>query len=269
MSHDIPQTVFIDDTLDVAQRLAYLREWQREHEAEDSRLSARVALLDPKRPIDVQRGSQIANLRRRLRLQLVQQPLEVSVETISKVGYPILRKHLIDQFVSLSREDKLLWLHNFLFIMTPDIRELNEKITRVRNYRSMGQNRDFLLGGHSGMGKTTYLNWYTSNFIPVVESDCNFVPVIKIDAPVTNHTPKPLLQRIILECGMTYLRGDNEEDLLMKLKLYFQKCRVELLIIDEVEQIARPQLRRRVLEISNETHGVPIVCASCDPDMSP
>jgi hypothetical protein len=64
---------------------------------------------------------------------------------------------------------------------------------------------------------------------------------------------------------MTYLRRDNEEDLLMKLKLYFQKCGVELLIIDEVEHIARQELRRRVLEISNETHGVPIVCASCHP----
>src|SRR5262249_45875688 len=102
-------------------------------------------------------------------------------------------------------------------------------------------------------------------FIPIVQSERNYVPVIKIDAPVTNHTPKPLLQRIILECGMTYLRRDNEEDLLMKLKLYFQQCGVELLIIDEVEHIVRRDLRRRVLEISNETHGVPIICASCHP----
>jgi hypothetical protein len=34
------------------------------------------------------------------------------------------------------------------------------KITKkVRNYRSLGQTRNFLLGGESGMGKTTYQEW--------------------------------------------------------------------------------------------------------------
>jgi len=39
---------------------------------------------------------------------------------------------------------------------------------------------------------------------------------------------------------------------------------VELLIIDEVEHITQPGLRRRLLELTNLT-GVPIVCASCTP----
>jgi hypothetical protein len=39
---------------------------------------------------------------------------------------------------------------------------------------------------------------------------------------------------------------------------------VELLIVDEVEHILVPALRRRLLELSNLT-GVPIVCASCNP----
>jgi hypothetical protein len=267
MTYPIPQTKLINDTFNACERLTCLGEWLHTYQTEDARLAARVRQLDPKKPLDVQRGAQIANLRRRLRLQLVREPLEVSTDAIDTIGYPKLRQHLVEQFAGFSKADKLLWLNNFTFIMTPDIRELNEKITRVRNFRKQagGQNRDFLLGGLSGMGKTTYLNWYTSNFIPIVEPERNYVPIIKIDAPVTNHTPKPLLQRIILECGLTYLRGDNEEDLLMKLKLYFQQCGVEMLIIDEVEHIVRSDLRRRILEISNETHGVPIVCASCNP----
>src|SRR5437667_11879678 len=40
--------------------------------------------------------------------------------------------------------------------MTADLRKLDDKIAKVRNYRSLGQTRNFLLGGESGMGKTTY-----------------------------------------------------------------------------------------------------------------
>jgi hypothetical protein len=48
------------------------------------------------------------------------------------------------------------------------------------------------------------------------------------------------------------------------LVLFVQRCGVELLIVDEVEHITQPGLRRRLLELSNLT-GVPIVCASCNP----
>jgi hypothetical protein len=51
---------------------------------------------------------------------------------------------------------------------------------------------------------------------------------------------------------------------LQLLELYFQRCQVELLIVDEVEHIFQAGLRRRLLELSNLT-GVPIVCASCNP----
>ena len=44
-----------------------------------------------------------------------------------------------------------------------------------------------------------------------------------------------------------------------------QQCRVLLLIVDEVEHITHPNFRRRLLEISNLTKGVPIICASCNP----
>jgi hypothetical protein len=135
----------------------------------------------------------------------------------------------------------------------------------VRSSRSLGQRRNFLLGGASGMGKSTYLDWYTMQHLPAVETERTHVPVIKIDAPVSNHTPKPLFQRMILACGMSYMRSDNEEDLLMKLALYFQTCGTELLVIDEVEHIHSPQLKRRLLEVSNLAPHLPMICASCHP----
>jgi hypothetical protein len=64
---------------------------------------------------------------------------------------------------------------------------------------------------------------------------------------------------------MHYLQSDNEEELLLKLALYFQKCQVEVLVVDEVEHLTRREVRRRLLEISNLSPGLPIICASCHP----
>jgi hypothetical protein len=120
-----------------------------------------------------------------------------------------------------------------------------------------------LLGGLSGVGKSSCLNWYAHHYRPSIQPTHNHVPVVKIDAPVSNRSPKPLFLRILAACGATNVRGD-EEHYLELVELYFQRCGVELLIVDEVEHITQPGLRRRLLELSNLT-GVPIVCASCNP----
>jgi len=255
----------MNEQLNVRQRLSQLAQWQTRYQEEDRRLQARVEQLNPKLRGDVQKGAQIAAWRRRLRLQLVAEPIEISSHQIQQGGYGTLRDSLQRQFAELSRAERRLWLYNFLFIMTPALRQLDDKIARVRTHLQFGQQRNFLLGGASGSGKTTYLDFLAFTQCPTVEAERNHVPVIKIDAPVSNHTPKPLLQRIVLACGHTYLTQDNEEELLMKLALYFQQCGVELLIVDEVEHLQRPEIRRRLLEVSNLTRGVPIVCASCYP----
>ena len=258
-------TLVVNDQINVRQRLQQLCEWQEEWKKEDSHLAQRIQKLDDTQ-LASQEGAQIGSLRRRLLLRQVRRPLEISPEQVIKITYPVLRQHLVEQFVCLTPEERLLWLNNFLFIMTPDVRQLNDKFAMIRSYRSFGQQRNFLLGGESGMGKTTYLDWFTSNYLPVVESDRTRVPVIKIDAP-EGRSPKPLFQRIILACGKNYLKKDNEEDLLMKVSLYFQKCGVEVLIVDEVEHIKSYGVRRRLLEVSNMTYGIPIICASCNPNL--
>jgi hypothetical protein len=261
----MPETTPADTQLNVKARLNQLEQWQQEWSREDAQLAERVNQLRPNKWVDIQRAMQIATFRRRLRMKLVKAPLEIAPAVVREVGYEALRQSLVEQFARLSKAERLLWLNNFLFIVTPNLRQLNDKMAQVRAYRSLGQQRNFLLGGPSGMGKTTYLDWYTSNYLPTVTTDHNHVPVVKIDAPVSNHTPKPLFQRMVLECGLTGTERDNEEDLLMKLALCFQQCRVELLIVDEIEHITTPRLRRRLLEVSNLTHGLPIVCASCHP----
>jgi len=255
-------TTVVDEKFDIRLRLAQLCEWRDEWLCEDERLKARLRQLNPNKRLDIQRGDQIGILRERLKMRLLRKPLEISAK--AKDGYKGIRQNLKEQFVGLPKEDKLLWLDNFIFLMTPDLWELHEKVKYVLGYQSLGQQRNFLLGALSGMGKTTYLNWLAALHLPVVEESRNYVPVIKVDAPVSNKTPRALLQRMILECGLTYLQGDTEEDLNQKLYLYFQQCDVELILIDEVEHISHPDMRRRVLDLSNRLR-VPIICASCNP----
>lgn len=254
-----------DQTLDVRQRLAQLRVWHDEWEMQTALLDQRLDALDLSKPGALLHGAQLTRWQQRLQHTLIQIPLSIAPEIIEQQGYETIRRQLRTQFATLSRAERLEWLYNFLFLLTPDLRRLEEKIGRVRGYRSFGQQRNFLLGGVSGMGKSTFLDWYTMQHQPTVESEVNVVPIMKIDAPVSNRSPKALFQRMILECGRVYLARDSEEDLLMKLGLYFRQCRVELLIVDEVEHIQHPELRRRLLEVSNLTHGMPIICASCQP----
>ncbi len=255
----------LDESLDVRLRLTQLQEWQTEWYRIDRHLEEQVSRLDGNKLMELQQASHIANVRRRMEMTLVKTPLSIPEQVLLSLGVHRIREFFASQFAGLSREERLLWLNSFFFLMTTDLRQLDDKIAKVRGYRSLGQTRNFLLGGESGMGKTTYLDWLIFNHQPVVEQERNRVPIIGIQAPVSNQTARPLLWRMLLECGQTSVKSDNEEILLMKLVLYFQKCGVELIVIDEVQHIKRPELRRRVLEVSNMARGIPIICAATHP----
>jgi len=257
------KTLALDLELDVTERLHDLQTWTSDWQTQDQRLSQQLQSLDPNRRSDVLTGSQIASLRRQLTLQIVRQPIHLDPDAVRRVGFTTLRQHLSAQYARLSVDERRMWLTNFAFLLTPTLQALIEKLEGIRHYRSLGQQRCFLLGGVSGVGKSSALNWYAVNYLPAVQDTRNHVPVIKIDAPVSNRSPKPLFQRMLLACGAIPIRG-NEEYYLQLLELYVQKCGVELLIVDEVEHIVRPALRRRLLELSNLTR-LPIVCASCNP----
>ena len=255
----------LDESLDVSHRLADLRTWQAEWQRIDRLLEEQLTGMSGNNLLELQQSAHISNARRRMEMTLVKQPLNIPQSVLKNLGVRAIRDQFAQQFARLSKEERLLWLNSFLFFMTADLRKLDDKIAKVRGYRSLGQTRNFLLGGESGMGKTTYLDWLIFHHLPTVEEERNRVPIIGIQAPVSQNTARPLLWRMLLECGLTYVKNDNEEILLMKLVLYFQKCGVELIVIDEVQHIKRPQLKRRVLEVSNMTRGIPMVCAATHP----
>lgn len=253
----------LDLDLDVERRLADLGRWLVDWETQDDALRQRVENLNPNREGDVLLGSQIGSIRRNLACRITRQPVYLDPLAVRKVGFTVLRQHLASQYARLALADRKLWLMNLEFLLTPTLQALIQKLDTIRGYRSLGQARCLLLGGVSGTGKSSFLSWYAANHIPTIQGKRNHVPVIKIDAPVSNSSPKPLFQRMLLACGATLMQGD-EEHLLRLLELFFQQCNVELLLVDEIEHITRPYLRRRLLELSNLT-GVPITCASCTP----
>jgi AAA domain len=258
------KTASVNTVLHVRTRLDQLAQWKGEWEAEDSQLMQRLTQLDHEKPIDREQGLQIANLRRRLRMKQIAEPVELTGEMVDK-GFAQLRSEFVAQFAHLSDHERLLWLNNFLFIMAPDLRRLDNKIASIRSYSSLGQERDFLLGGESGMGKTTFLDWLCYLHLQTVQPGHNFVPIVKIDAPVNNKSPRALFRRMILEYGKTYSSTLDEETLLEMLILLVAQCSTEVIIIDEVEHLVRHEMRRRLLEISNLGKGVKFICASCRP----
>lgn len=259
------QTVHITPQLDVQDRLQKLRTWRKEWQAEESRLNDYVQQLDPNHPIDIQKGRQIKVRRTYNRITLAQTPIEIDSAVIQEHGYSTLRNHLVNQFARLSRESRVLWIQNLLFLMTPLLRRLHDKFQRIRHYRGLGQQRNFLIGGPSGMGKTTWLDWMVFTNSPRVLSEYNHVPFIKVDAPVSNNSVKQILQQMILGCGMNYMKRDSEMILHDKVALVFQQCHVEVVIVDEIQHLKTHKMRRHLLEISNQNRGIPFVCASCNP----
>jgi energy-coupling factor transporter ATP-binding protein EcfA2 len=252
--------------LDVRGRLNDLKTWEEEWRLEDVYLSQFVQQCDLNKPMERQRSLQVQHLQRRLTLRLVREPLRISSEALKEEGYADLRNRFRGQFARMTKEERLLWLNNLLFIMTPQLRRLAAKIERISEYRAIGQKRNFLLGGESGTGKTTFLNWLAVVNPPTVETTHNRVPIVKIDAPVSNKSAKPLFERILLECGKTYFKSDTDETLLEKVLISLQQCHTELLVVDEIQHITTHHLRRRLLEVSNLINGpLPIICASCNP----
>lgn len=252
--------------LDVQERLRNMQAWEADWRAEHELLNNIIDSADITDPQEVQRAYQAIVHQKRERLRIIPEPIEVVIDGDAAAQYESLNRHLRRQFARLSHEEREYWMMNFLFILTPDLRELTDKITRIRAYRSLGQQRNFLLGGKSGMGKTTCLDWLAITNRRRVEGDLNIIPIIKIDAPVSNKSAREMYQFLILEFGKFRLGRETEAKLLQTLTTLINQCRTEVIVIDEIEHLTTHHMRRHLLELSNHNRGVPIICASCHPN---
>ena len=264
-NNDFIKTVPVNATFNVRDRLVQLKDCELEFNQRDLAFSTREKYLNPKSPGDRQIGAFISRKRKCLRILLARNPLEIVLDEMDADQLLALRESLFLQFASLTDSERILWLNNFEFILTPALKRLYQKLARIRDYRSLGQQRCLLIGGPSGMGKTTCLNALTMMFEPEITDEVTLVRIVKVDAPANNRSSKAMFRRIINALGLSYLVSDSEDELFDTALAFLDACQVELIIIDEIQHMTRHEHKRQLLDLSNQTRGIPIICASCNP----
>jgi len=123
-SQHLIETVPVNMNFLVRNRIEQLTQWQEEYIERDQALQARQKSLSPNSRHDRQIGAAIARQRRRLRVLKSRNPLEVTTEGLNNDQFLKLRENLFRQFAGLTKNEKLLWLNNFEFIMTPRLKKL-------------------------------------------------------------------------------------------------------------------------------------------------
>lgn len=258
-------TCLLNETFDIQRRLSNLRQYRADWDRENNHLDQMLQSIDETDPMDVQRGVQIETHRNIIRMMLTAEPIEIDTEVIDRVGYGVLFQRLAQQYATLSKINKKLWLQNLLFILTPELKRLYDKLNRVIDYMSYSQRRNLLLGGPARMGKTLSLSWLAFCRRPVVEAERNRIEVVMIIAPANRNARKPMLRQIITALGRVYHKSDNEDMLLDMVKVLCGKCGVKVLVVDEVENLSTRDMKLQLRDISNHLPRIPIIAASCKP----
>ena|SRR5258708_22932635 len=126
-------TTSLDPSLDVTRRLADLRTWQAEWQRLDQKLEEQLIPLSGNHLLELQQAVHISNMRRRMAMTLVKQPLSIPESVLKDLGVRQIRELFAQQFARLTKEERLLWLNSFLFFMTADLRKLDDKIVNGEN----------------------------------------------------------------------------------------------------------------------------------------
>lgn len=113
---------------------------------------------------------------------------------------------------------------------------------RHRRWRTARTAVGMFLSGHSGTGKTTLLRFYESNFPRREDAEGPTIPVLYVGTP-SRPTIKNLSQAIIDETGDNVPRG-SAEDKTKHICGLFERCGVEVLIIDEFQHFVEYGNRR-------------------------
>lgn len=100
-------TVPLDPSLDVSRRLANLRTWQAEWQHIDRQLEEQVSHLDGNNLLELQQSVHIANVRRRMEMTLVKQPLSIPESVLKHLGVRAIRDQFAQQFARLTKEERL------------------------------------------------------------------------------------------------------------------------------------------------------------------
>jgi len=100
-------TALLDPSLDVNRRLADLRTWQAEWRRIDHQLEEQLIPLSGNNLLELQQSVHISNVRRRMAMTLVKQPLSIPESVLKHLGVRMIREQFAQQFASLTKEERL------------------------------------------------------------------------------------------------------------------------------------------------------------------
>lgn len=260
------RTIVIDEHLDVRRWLEQMTIWQQEVERDDAKFDEQLRQLDPSRPADRRRGEQIWRRRSLLRWRFIREPLEILPDVLERVDYTAIRQHLVSQFLQFSKAERHRWLDDLLFIVTPDVRRLLDKIAASFSDDNPPTQHHWSLVAQSGMGKTATVEWYLANVTSGVDDAPPALAVVKIDAPAITSSFKELLQRIALACDVPYAQRDTTDRLCDRIAHRFQQPDHPLLIIDEAQHLDLSDDQREWLETVSAQEPIWVGLAASSPN---
>ena len=262
----------ISTEMDVRLRLKQLQVWQEDYQQQMTQLEARIDqlrhlyLTETTRAGQhrvIQQTSHLAIYRKRFQLLQIQQPLTMTSD--QRVTYQVLMDHMLPQYAALTQAEKRLWLNNLIFLMTPDVRHLCDKLDALQSFQTVGQERNLLVSGASGSGKSSALHWYTLCHMPTLQAQRTYIPVIMVEPLEDDKSRKSLLEQIVLSCGDTYIGQARPLELLNQVNACFAWCQTRLLIVDELNHLTTNKQRRQLLSITNKCGGVSMVGSAVYP----
>lgn len=258
-------SVLLDENLNVCERLQEMRVWYDNWIEEDSRVEGRIFELDIDNNYDNQLATQMQKYRDRLAILKVRCPIEIDYDIVAKIGTGYLEKALRQQYSILTATQQHEWMNNFLFIIFPMHRTVLNAVNEMFALEQLGQQRNMFLSGNSGAGKTTLTDYIVVSNPPHITRDRNIVTAGKILAPpAISQSPIMFYQRILQECGASYVKSAGIKDLNPRLVHAMVVVRMVLLVIDEIKNISRHDLQRCVMDISNQVPQVRIIATSVD-----
>lgn len=100
-------TTPLDASLDVGRRIAQLGAWQTEWYQIDRSLEEQLSQFDDTKLHELQQSSHVSNLRRRMEMMLVKEPLAIPEHVLKSLGVRGIREQFAQQFVSLTKKERL------------------------------------------------------------------------------------------------------------------------------------------------------------------
>jgi hypothetical protein len=167
-------------------------------------------------------------LQQRQSIGWLKQPLEHTPETVTSLTYDALYEHLGGQFARLSVDERMQWLDNLNYIVTPHGRKLIYTLQQFIGANIAREHRKLLILGGAGTGKTDNVHRFMTH--------CNNLPVIAVMSPSykAGRTTRTLVSYLLEACHVDVKPRTRYTTMTRQLREAVEQQEIHTIIVDEV-----------------------------------